>query len=64
MYEGKLHRDVIDKLDEYKKIFPEGFPLMQFDGTKEELIEELNKCIETKTEYDTSFWDEHPDYDD
>ena len=31
---------------------------MQFDGTKQELIEELDKCIKTKTEYDTSFWND------
>lgn len=65
MYEGELHEEVIKKLDEYKKIFPEGFPLMQFDGTtKEELIAVIEKCIKTKKKYDTSFWDKHPNYDD
>lgn len=37
---------------------------MQFDGTKEELIKEINNCIKKHKEYDTSFWDENPDYDD
>lgn len=64
MYYDVLDKEVEDKLDEYEKVFPEGFPLMQFDGTKKELMEELDKCIKTRKEYDTSFWDEHPDYDD
>lgn len=57
MYEDVLDEEVEKKLDEYEEIFPEGFPLMQFDGTKRELIKEINKCIKTKQEYDTSFWD-------
>ncbi|MEG1705197.1 MAG: hypothetical protein RR290_01305 [Clostridia bacterium] len=48
MYYDILYKQVEKKLDEYKKIFPEGFPLAQFEGTKKELIEELNKCIKTK----------------
>lgn len=64
MYYDILDEEVEDKLDEYEKVFLEGFPLMQFDGTKKELIEEIDKCIRTKKEYDTSFWDKHPDYDD
>lgn len=62
MYCGEIDEEVEKKLDEYEKIFPEGFPLMQFEGNKEELIEEINKCIKTKTEYDTSFYD-NPDID-
>lgn len=49
------------KLDEYQNMFPEGFPLMQFDGTRHKLIEEINKCIKNKKEYDTSFWDNNQD---
>lgn len=64
MYYDVLDKEVEQKLDEYESIFPEGFPLAQFDGTKQELIKEINKCIKTKTEYDTSFWDEHPECDD
>lgn len=64
MYEDVLDDEVEQKLDEYERIFPEGFPLAQFEGTKAELMAELDKCIKTKTEYDTSFWDEHPDYED
>lgn len=65
MYEGKLYEETINKLEEYKKAFQEGFPLMQFDGeTNEELIAEIEKCIKTKKKYDTSFWDKHSDYDD
>ena len=45
MYEDILDDEVEEKLNEYEKIFSEGFPLMQFDGTKEELIKEINNCI-------------------
>lgn len=61
MFVEPIDEELGRKLDEYEVIFPEGFPLMQFDGTKKELIDEINKCIETKTEYDTSFWDNNPD---
>lgn len=63
-YTDVLDEDVKRKLDEYKKVFPDGFPLMQFEGSKNELIEEINKCIKNKKEYDTSFWDDNPDIDD
>ncbi|MCI8392328.1 MAG: hypothetical protein HFJ24_06015 [Clostridia bacterium] len=63
MYYDKMDKEVEKKLDEYEKIFTEGFPLAQFDETKQELIEELEKCIKTKTEYNTSFWD-NEDIDD
>lgn len=64
MYCDILDKEVEQKLEEYEKAFPEGFPLAQFEGTKQELIKEMNKCIKTKKEYDTSFWDKHSDYDD
>ncbi|MBO5349205.1 MAG: hypothetical protein J6A89_05245 [Clostridia bacterium] len=64
MYEDILSDEVGEKLDEYEKIFPEGFPLMQFSGNKQELIQEIDKCIKNKQEYDTSFWDKNPDIDD
>lgn len=64
MYYDVLDKEVEQKLDEYEIIFPEGFPLAQFDGTKQELLEEIDRCIKNKKEYDTSFWDKHPDYDD
>ena len=57
MYEDIIDDEVEKKLDEYEKIFPDGFPLMQFEGNKEELIKEIDKCIETNTEYDTNFYD-------
>lgn len=63
MYEGNYDKEVTDKLDEYEDIFSEGFPTMQFDGNKKDLLETLNKCIKTKTKYDTSFWDKNPDCD-
>lgn len=61
MFVELIDEELEKKLDEYETIFPEGFPLMQFDGTKQELIKEINKCIKTKKEYDTSFWDDNPD---
>lgn len=63
MYEDKLDEEVEKKLDEYEKVFPEGFPLMQFEGNKEELIKKIDKCIETNTEYDTDFYNSN-DIDD
>lgn len=64
MYYDVLDKEVKQKLDEYEKVFPEGFPLAQFEGTKQELLKELNKCIKNNKEYDTSFWDENPDIED
>lgn len=58
MFVEPIDEELEKKLDEYEAMFTEGFPLMQFDGTKKELIDEINKCIKTKTEYDTSFWDD------
>jgi len=58
MFVESIGKELEQKLDEYEAIFPEGFPLMQFDGTKQELIDEINRCIRTRTEYDTSFWDD------
>lgn len=58
MFVESIDKELELKLDEYEEMFPEGFPLMQFDGTKKELIEEINKCIKNKKEYDTSFWDD------
>lgn len=63
MYEDIIDDEVEKKLDEYEKIFLDGFPLMQFEGSKEQLIKEIDKCIETKTEYDTDFYNSN-DIDD
>lgn len=64
MYEDVLDGEVEEKLDEYEAMFLEAFPLAQFEGTKQELLKEINKCIKGKKEYDTSFWDGNPDIDD
>lgn len=64
MYYDVLDDEVEKKLDEYQSIFSEGFPLAQFYGRKKDLLEELEKCIKTGKEFDTSFWDENPEYDD
>lgn len=61
MFVEPIDEELEQKLDEYETIFPNGFPLMQFDGTKQELIEEIKKCIKANKEYDTSFWDNNPD---
>ena len=63
MYDGELDRELESKLDEYEKIFPDGFPLMQFSGNRHELITEIEKCIRSNREYDTSIWDKNPDVD-
>ncbi len=64
MYYDILDDEVEKKLDEYEAIFPEGFPLAQFYGRKKDLLEELDKCIKDRKEFDTSFWDKNPEYDD
>ena len=61
MFVEPIDEELEQNLDEYETIFPHGFPLMQFDGTKQELIEEIKKCIKANKEYDTSFWDNNPD---
>lgn len=58
MFSEPIDKKLDKKLSEYEEVFPEGFPLMQFTGTKKELIKEINKCIRNKEEYDTSFWDD------
>lgn len=64
MYYDVLDDEVEKKLDEYADMFPEEFPLAQFEGSKKELLKELENCIRNKKEYDISFWDENPDIDD
>lgn len=61
MYTGKIDKEIVEYLEKYEKKFKSGLPLMQFDGTREELIEEIEKCISTNKEYDTSFWNENPE---
>ena len=61
MFAEPIDNELDKKLDKYESVFPEGFPLMQFDGTRQELKEEINRCIKTRKEYDTSFWDDNPD---
>ena len=61
MYSGELDDEVESWIDEYEKKFGEGkLPLMQFSGGKNELIEEIKKCIRKNKPYDTSYWDKHP----
>ncbi len=64
MYYDVIDEELEQKLNDYRVMFSDIFPLAQFDGNRKELIEEIDKCIRIKKEYDTSFWDEHPDYDD
>ena len=63
MYEDIIDGEVEHKLDEYEIRFFEGFPLMQFEGTKKELIKTINKCLRQNKEYDTRFYD-NEDIDD
>jgi len=63
MYDGDIDDEVEKWLDEYEKVFQQGIPLMQFCGTKEDLIKEIKKCIENNKEYDTSWWNKHPNWD-
>lgn len=58
MFTEPIDKELEQKLDEYNAIFSDIFPLMMFGGTRKELIKTINKCIKTKKEYDTSFWDD------
>lgn len=51
MYMDIIDADVIEKLNEYKDKFNEGFPTMCFDGIKKDLIKQINKCIKKNKKY-------------
>lgn len=51
MYGGGFDDNLIKKLNEYKNKFDDGFPLMCWEGSKEELITLLSKCIKNNEEY-------------
>lgn len=51
MFYDEFDEEVEKKLEEYEKIFSDGFPLMEFEGNKKQLIKTINKCIRKNKEY-------------
>lgn len=51
MFYDEFDEGVEKKLEEYEKIFSDGFPLMEFEGNKKQLIKTINKCIRKNKEY-------------
>lgn len=43
---------VYEYLDQYYDTFEEMFPLMQYEGTEEEIISEVRKCIINNKPYE------------
>ena len=60
-YDDGFDEEVERKLDEYEKKFPEGFPLMEFEGNKKQLIKTINKCIKKNKEYHVEYKDDEDD---
>ncbi len=63
MFGGVLDNEVFYWQDKYAEKFGDYLPLAMFDGNKKELIVEIKKCIKENKQYDTSYWNEHPDED-
>ncbi|MCI8760427.1 MAG: hypothetical protein HFJ34_04830 [Clostridia bacterium] len=57
-YDDGFDKEVEEKLVEYEKIFPNGFPLMEFEGNKKQLIKTINKCIKKHKEYYVEYEDD------
>ena len=53
----ELDEEVERKLGEYEKVFPQGFPLMSFEGNKEKLIKTIDKCIRKNKTYKPKYED-------
>lgn len=53
----ELDDEVEKKLAEYEEKFPQGFPLMEFDGGKKQLIKVINKCIKGNKPYHIEYED-------
>lgn len=57
-YDDGFDKEVEEKLVEYEKTFPNGFPLMEFEGNKKQLIKTINKCIKKNKEYYAEYEDD------
>lgn len=60
-YDDEFDEEVEKKLQEYEKIFPNGFPLMEFEGNKKQLIKTINKCIKRRKEYYIKYEEDEED---
>lgn len=60
-YDEGFDEEVERKLDEYERKFPEGFPLMEFEGNRKQLIKTIDKCIKKNKEYGVKYEDDEDD---
>ncbi len=60
-YDDGFDEEVEKKLEEYEKKFPDGFPLMEFEGNKKELMKTINRCIKINKEYTGINYEEDED---
>ena len=60
-YYEEVDEEIEKKLKEYEKIFPEGFPLMEFDGSKKQLIKIINKCIKKQKAFFVKYEEDEDD---
>ena len=60
-YDDEIDEEVEKKLKEYEEKFPDGFPLMEFEGNKKQLINTIDKCIKKNKEYFIEYEDDEDD---
>lgn len=60
-YDDGFDEEVERKLDEYERKFPEGFPLMEFEGNRKQLIKTIDKCIKKNKKYGMKYKDNEDD---
>ncbi len=60
-YDDEFDEEVERKLKEYEAKFPEGFPLMEFEGNKKQLIKTIDKCIKKNKKYFVRYEDDEDD---
>ena len=60
-YDDGFDEEVEKKLAEYEAKFPDGFPLMEFEGNKKQLIRTIDKCIKQNKEFYIKYKDDEDD---
>lgn len=60
-YDDGFDEEVEKKLDEYEAKFSDGFPLMEFEGDKKQLIKTIDKCIKRNKEFYIKYEDDEDD---
>lgn len=60
-YDDGFDKEIEEKLSEYERKFPEGFPLMEFEGNRTQLINTINKCIKRNKIYKVKYKEDEED---